>query len=326
MSSRSVRVEPGSTEDTMAPDGLTLFRRLILCALLIMLPTGDLTAAQENNDPTIYRLWYRNYDSPAVLAVLRLAFNKTPEYGPYEILRSPEMVQGRALVEMRESENPLVTIANVATSPLRESTLYAVPLPIDGGLLGLRVCVVRQDRLAKFEGVENLDDLSERNISIGQGTHWPDSDILKANHFQVITHTRFESLFTMLRRNRFDCFARGVSEVLFDLERVQDVDLVIEPNLLLAYPMPSYFFVGPGDHDTAQRIELGLERAIADGSFARHLSTYYGRAVESLRLGERRLLVLDNPLLSDDSAPIGRETLETLQRRISSGLKAQTGH
>ena len=124
----------------------------------------------------------------------------------------------------------------------------------------------------------------------------------------------------MLRRDRFDCFARGVSEVLFDLEQVQDRGLAIEPNLLLAYPMPSYFFVGPQDHETAQRIQLGLERAIADGSFALHLATYYGRAVELLNLERRTLLELDNPFLSYDSADIGRQALETLRRRISHGL------
>ncbi|MFL1405142.1 hypothetical protein ACJO2E_07345 [Marinobacter sp. M1N3S26] len=307
----------------MALPGSCQFQRVILLALLILLPIGNPSAARDSTDPIVYRLWYRNYDSPAVLAVLRLAFDKTPEYGPYRILRSPEMVQGRALVELQEADDRLITIANVATSPEREDNLYAIPLPIDGGLLGLRVCVVRQDNLLRFRGVEDLDDLVARDISIGQGTHWPDSEILKANGVKVITNTRFETLFNMLQRNRFDCFARGVSEVLFDLERVHDSDLVIEPHLLLAYPMPSYFFVGPDDHDTAQRIQLGLERAISDGSFALHLATYYGRAVESLNLDRRKLLVLENPLLSDDSAPIGREVLETLRRRISNGLARQ---
>lgn len=270
--------------------------------------------------PTIHHLWYRNYDNPAVLAALRLAFDKTPEYGSYRIRRSPEMVQGRAMLELESEGDRLVTIANVATSPQRERDLYAIPLPIDGGLLGLRICVIKKEHLPRFRGIESIGDLVERGLSVGQGTHWPDSEILAANGLDIVTHTRFETLFVMLRRERFDCFARGVSEVLFDLERVRDKGLMIEPDLLLAYPMPSYFFVGPGDHDTAQRIQLGLERAISDGSFALHLATYYGRAVEELNLARRTLLVLDNPLLSNDSAPIGRQALETLQRRITSGL------
>ena len=129
-------------------------------------------------------------------------------------------------------------------------------------------------------------------------------DILRANGIKVITHTRFETLFTMLAGGRFDCFARGVSEVLYDLDSLHDHQLAIEPNLLLAYPMPSYFFVGPDDHDTAQRVQLGLERAIEDGSFARFLSDYYGRAVDSLNLDRRQILILNHPFLSSDSEQI----------------------
>jgi ABC-type amino acid transport substrate-binding protein len=159
----------------------------------------------------------------------------------------------------------------------------------------------------------------DRGISIGQGAHWPDTDILRANGIKVITHTRFETLFTMLAGGRFDCFARGVSEVLYDLDSLHDHQLAIEPNLLLAYPMPSYFFVGPNDHDTAQRVQLGLERAIEDGSFARFLSDYYGRAVDSLNLDRRQILILNNPFLSSDSEPVGRDALESLHRRIRIG-------
>ncbi|MFC4259051.1 hypothetical protein ACFOZ5_08430 [Marinobacter lacisalsi] len=307
----------------MAPFKPRNLGRLALAALLSLPAASALSDSDPGTiapEPSVHRLWYRNYDSPAVLAALNLAFAKTPEYGPYQIDRSPEMVQGRAMLELEQEGSQLVTIANVATSPQREQDLYAIPLPIDGGLLGLRVCVIKEDHLSRFEGIQSLEDFVDRRLSIGQGSHWPDSAILTANNLRVVTHTRYETLFTMLRRERFDCFARGVSEVLFDLERVQNEGLIIEPNLLLAYPMPSYFFVGPGDHETAQRIQLGLERAIADGSFAAYLAAYYGRAVDLLKLGERTLLVLENPDLSNDSAPIGREALETLQRRISNGL------
>ena len=294
--------------------------------LWLLAPTsGQVLAAGDgpqagDTQANIYRLWYRNYDSPAVLAALRLAFDKTPEYGPYVIRRSPEMVQGRALLELQEPDHRVVTIVNVATSPQREESLNAIPLPIDGGLLGLRVCVIKAGHQARFDGITSLQDFVDRGLSIGQGTHWPDRDVLAANGIPVVTHTRFETLFVMLRRERFDCFARGVSEVFFDLQRVEDQGLVIEDHLMLAYPMPSYFFVGPDDHDTAQRIQLGLERAIADGSFALHLATYYGRAMEALKLRRRQLLILDNPDLSADSIPVGRQALETLERRILNGL------
>lgn len=278
---------------------------------------ADSSIEPENTNPgKEYRLWYRNYDSPQVLALVSLAFEKTPEYGPYNITRSPEMAQGRVIRELEQPQSSLVDIANVATSNEREENLLPIPIPIDGGLLGFRVCVVLRESLPMFEGINSVSDLQEAGIRIGQGAHWPDTPILQVNGVSVVTHSRYEILFRMLENHRFECFARGVSEVLFDLEMENNKNLVIEPDLLIAYPMPSYFFVSLDDHETAQRLQLGMERAIHDGSFGEYLKRFYGRAMKELQLQKRKVLVLNNPFLTEESWEIGRHTLEDLQRRI----------
>jgi len=241
---------------------------------------------------------------------------KTPEYGYFRVTRSEELSQGRVLRELTDRQSRLVDIANVATSEERENFLTAIPFPVDGGLLGFRVCVVLQESLPRFADIENLEDLRASDIRIGQGSHWPDAPVLEANGIQVVTHSRFEILFGMLRNERFECFARGVSEVLYDLEMEKDPTLVIEPNLLIAYPMPSYLFVGPDDQETGHRLQLGIERAIHDGSFSQFLRNYYARAVEELNLDRRRVIALENPFLSEESRYIGRTTLKNLRRRL----------
>ena len=140
--------------------------------------------------------------------------------------------------------------------------------------------------------------------------------MLEANGIPVVTHSRYEILFGMLRNERFECFARGVSEVLYDLELEQDPNLLIEPDLLIAYPMPSYLFVGPEDQETAHRLQLGIERAIHDGSFNDFLRHYYARAVKELDLDERTVITLENPYLSEESRYVGRKTFENLRRRL----------
>lgn len=295
---------------------VTRVARGLLVFFALLMPLPAMADRYQPPGVTEYKLWYRNYDSPAINALLRLAFAKTPEYGDFEIIRSIEMGQGRVLRELAESRSGLVQIANVASSRERESALLAIPIPIDGGLLGFRVCVVMPHALPLFEGLRSLEDLRNRGIRIGQGVHWPDADILRKNDVPVITHTRYEVLFNMLRNNRFDCFARGVSEVTFDLDIENDPDLVIEPNLLLAYPMPSYFFTAPDDYLTAHRVQLGMERAIMDGSFGRFLREYYGEPLEELRLERRQVIVLSNPFLSEESRSIGRQTLGDLRRRL----------
>lgn len=286
---------------------------LLLVGPCIGAPEDD--SAQET-EATEYRLWYRNYDSPPIRALVALAFDKTPEYGPYQITRTPEMAQGRVIRELERQQSELVDLANVATSSQREEKLKAVPIPIDGGLLGLRVCVVLKESLPMFKGIRSLGDIQEAGIRIGQGTHWPDSSILQVNGINVVTHSRYEILFRMLESHRFECFARGVSEVLFDLELEDNADLVIEPDLLLTYPMPSYFFVNRNDPETAHRLQLGMERAIFDGSFGEYLDQYYGRAIDELNLSTRNMLALDNPYLTNESWAIGSRTLRDLQRRI----------
>jgi hypothetical protein len=271
--------------------------------------------------PRDYTLWYRNYDSPAIRALVDLALQETPEYGTYRLVRSEELSQGRVLRELSRGKSGLVDIANVATSPDREERLTAIPIPVDGGLLGFRVCVTPKSSLPLFEGIHTLNDLKNSGIRIGQGTHWPDTSILEANGIHVITHPRFEILFAMLRNDRFECFARGVSEVLYDLEIESDPSLVIEPHLLLAYPMPSFIFVGAENTELAQRLQLGMERAIYDGKFAAFLRAYYERPVESLHLGSRDVIVLKNPYLSEESRSVGRRTLENLRRRLETLTK-----
>ena len=296
-----------------------IFRIAVLCFCVIAPPlsAGTPTVTKLQSTSRDYVLWYRNFDSPAIRALVELALQKTSEYGDFQVIRSEALSQGRALRELTIGQSHLVDIANVATSAERESVMIAIPFPVDGGLLGFRVCVVLPESLPKFANIENLEDFRASEVRIGQGAHWPDADVLGANGIPVVSHSRYEILFRMLQKERFECFARGVSEVLYDLEMEQNPDLVIEPNLLIAYPMPSYLFVAPDDQETAHRLQLGIERAIYDGSFSDFLESYYARAVKDLNLEQRVVIALENPLLSEESRNVGHRTLENLRRRLN---------
>ncbi len=294
-----------------------LFRAISFAACLLasLFAASNVLAEAADNHREL-RLWYRNYDNPAIRNLVQLALDKTPEYGTYELFRSEEVSQGRALLELSSGHSRILDIANVATTAEREESLNPIPVPVDGGLLGFRVCLVLPENLPLFKGVSSLADLRNRNISIGQGTHWPDTPILEANGLKVITNPRYEVLFGMLRNKRFDCFSRGISEVLFDLEHNRASDLAIEPDILLAYPLPSYLFAAKNDQDTAHRLQLGIERAINDGSFGKYLKDHFGRAIKELGLKARTIITLRNPYLSEESDQVGRNTLEELSRRI----------
>ncbi|PAV26407.1 hypothetical protein [Tamilnaduibacter salinus] len=294
----------------------SMFPRLIvLLSLILPLPLNAVPAAGEPDRQEVI-LWYRNYDMPSIHALLRLAFDKTPEYGPVRIIRSAEMNQGRALRELRKDSSDVIHLANVASTPERESQLRAIPIPIDGGLLGYRVCLIKPENQPLFEEVRTLGDLRESSIRFGQGQHWPDTKILRANGLEVITSSRFNSLYRMLESDRFECFARGVSEVLFDLEKERTSGLVVENHLMLTYDMPNFFFLSESNVALGHRIQIGLERAILDGSFAVFFDRYFTRAIRALKLGDRRVLRLGNPWTWDRYWPPLTETImqKTRQR------------
>ena len=85
---------------------------------------------------------------------------------------------------------------------------------------------------------------------------------------------------------------------------------MVEPHLLLIYKMPLYFFVSQHNAQLAQRIEQGLEQAIADGSFDRYF--YAHPAIKAVLQGsnmkQRTAIYLDNPDLPA-SMPLQRAEL-----------------
>ena len=111
--------------------------RIWLCC--VMLFAGSVPAAEVP-----IRAWnlLLDHPNPAVACLLRLSLDLTvPEYGPYRLIASPPMEQGRAVKELQSGE--LVQIGVFAPDEERERTLLAIHVPLAKGLLGWRVCLIR---------------------------------------------------------------------------------------------------------------------------------------------------------------------------------------
>ncbi len=68
-----------------------------------------------------------------------------------------------------------------------------VEIPLVKGLLGYRVFIAHQDHKDKLGEIENIDDLKE--ISLCQGAHWPDTDIMLAAGLNVMPNPVYENMF-----------------------------------------------------------------------------------------------------------------------------------
>lgn len=243
--------------------------------------------------------------------VLRAVLEKTASrYGPFTLSASNEPVSvPRMLQELSRPDGSINVIARATHRDL-ETQFQPIRIPIDRGLMGMRLLLVRKADLARFASVRSLADL--RHLSAGQGKGWVDVAVLSAAGISVVESPRPGSLFGMLEAGRFDFFPRALDEAPreYDVISKSHTDIVIEPTLMLRYPLPRYFFVrrNADGNKLAERIRAGMEMMVKDGSLAALFHQHKGPLIERARIGKRRIIELPNPALPPDT-PLQRSEL-----------------
>lgn len=226
------------------------------------------------------------------LQLLKLGLSKTGT--DYRIELAPvSMNQERQVVELEADRT--IDIAPIPSSAEREERLLPIRIPIQKGVLGWRLGLIRKGDQARFTGVDSLEDL--KHVRLAQGQEWPDTLILRGNGIDVITAPRYEGLFKMLESERFDYFPRSVNEIWDELENHAGT-LEVESHIALHYYYDAYFMVNKKNTRLAEKLRQGLEKAIADGSFKRLFDQYHGERLRKARLDKRIVIELKNPLLS----------------------------
>lgn len=213
---------------------------------------------------------------------------------PYAIAPTTyKMGQTRALVELQNGR--AIDVLWTMSSRRREADLLPVRIPLDMGLLGWRLLLIRRSDAARFEAIRDKAGL--QGLSALQGHDWPDTDILRANGFRVQTGSDYAGMFKMLSSSRADYFPRSVLEVWNEFDAFNWDDLMVAPGLALHYPSAFYFFVKKSNTALATALQHGLERMLADGSYARVFNDYFGEVTRRSALTTRRIFELSNPLL-----------------------------
>lgn len=199
-----------------------------------------------------------------------------------------DIVQSRVLKEL--SQTTQINVFWTMTTAERERRFRPIRIPIDKGLLGWRLLLVKQPSLTKAN-VESV-----RSLRMVQGHDWPDTEILKAAGFKVDTSADFKSLFAMVEKGRVDAMPRSVVEIDKELANIA-ANLVIEPGIMLYYPAAEYFFVAQNDDELFNALEKGLKRIIANGIFDDIFNQEFGAILERLQQQQNYILKLNNPLL-----------------------------
>src|SRR5471030_356050 len=284
-------------------------RRLFAGLFLIMLGLRAPCLSAEPA-PTALRAIYPGAATEAdtrasyYLKLLELALQKSGT--PYSLHPNGQVMVPSRVVSVMEAGGDVDVTWGPTTCEL-EQRLLTVRVPIDKGILGWRLLLIRADERAAFAAIRTPDQL--RAMAAGQQRDWGDTTILKAQGMNVVGASIYESMFKMLASNRFQYFPRGVGEIWGELSRHAELDLEVEPHLALHYPSVSYFFVSPHDPMLGQAIERGLRAAIKDGSFDALFDKYNGAAVARAKLATRTVFELTNPLLPEAALQQSRDEL-----------------
>lgn len=228
--------------------------------------------------------------------VLALALDKTrAEYGDYRLEITPFMNTARAIQETRKGRFPNQILMTSFQNRLLAEGLDYARFPVDYGVTGYRICFVSPQASAAVGKAGNLGEL--RKFTIGQGTGWADSEILRFNGFTVYEAGQQESLFLMVAAGRFDLFCRGINELEPELNRYkQDIGaLEYDRSMALSYPLPRFFFASKHNRALLERITRGLQIAHQDGSLRKLWLAQFGSALRFANLKQRRIFELKTP-------------------------------
>lgn len=238
------------------------------------------------------------------MQMVKLALSKIDARYEFKI-DSSEVSQARNIADVAEGRSDLLW---AATNQEMEDQLLPIRIPLYKGLLGHRIFIINPASQVRFDRVKTFADL--KSFSFGQGTTWADSNILASNGLNVVRANKYQSLFYMVDGGRFDAFPRGVQEPWGELQSHPDLPLAVEKRIMLVYRMPFYLFTSKTNTKLASDLELGLNRAIADGSFDKIFlnDPMVKDVLEKAHLEQRLVFPLDNPTLPKET-PVERPEL-----------------
>ena len=230
-------------------------------------------------------------------SVLKLALDKADK--DYQLTVDLRQANPNRALFMLETGQ--IDVIDGGFSPEVIDTFEPIYLPLDMGLSGWRVFVIHKDTAKRLSSVQTIEDL--KSYTFGQGQGWYDIDILERADLTVITAPKLSNLFGMVKVKRFDLLSLGANEAYRYLELFGHKydQLVVDDRITLIYPFGRFFYVRKNDKELKQAIEVGLEKALSDGSLLSLLKShpYFRDIFEYANLDARVQIRIETPNLTD---------------------------
>ena len=206
--------------------------------------------------------------------------------------------------------SPKNCIVAMGSQKENEELLQPIYIPIQLGLgLGQRIMLTRADMKEKLKKVKSLEDLKQ--FVFAQGLGWSDVKILRDAGLKVQTPADPASIPKMMAVNRVDLYPRGLFEIDLEYKRYSKnySDIIIDENLVISYPLASFFYVRKGNVKLYYAIKNGLEKAYNTGQLQNLIMTHpiFNKTLQNIHLDQR--VKIEIPI--KDISP---KTLEALRK------------
>lgn len=261
---------------------LKLTRRL----LLPWLASPALAARQWQlrvPEPPFHEPLLRAYNDELLVAALERLGDRV------SLRRSPPQTWARQIRELERGQVDLAALPAV-TGAYQDHRLLRVDFPLRPGLLGLRLLLARQDRLAELGRFASLDALRS-GARIGYGADWADRELMQRLGFRLVLARSTAGLYELLRSGACDLLSRGVNEVDAELQRfgAGSLPVGVLPGIALHYPLEDCFFVAPRQQALHAALGEGLQRLRRDGGWLQLLTHHYAALMRQHAIAQRQI-------------------------------------
>ena len=261
--------------------------------LVLIILSMSAVSSFANEQPMLVRFSAPASDYIAELVVL--ALDKSGVSYRCEAVKNVPS-QTRA-IRLLGKENGIDLSWHVTNYDLEEQA-KAVLIPIDKGLLGYRIAVVRSDTPDLFANMNSRYDM--RNINFGLGFDWADLAIFRDNGIKTTQISDNNQHFNMLSLGRFDALPLSVLE----LNHTElTADTMFDEHVVIRYPSATYFFVAKENKALHSALTQGLKQAAVDGSWQQLFDKHFAKHIQAAHLEERRIIELENKTLPS-TAPL----------------------
>jgi ABC-type amino acid transport substrate-binding protein len=282
-----------------------LSRLLLALFSILLLPPA---APAHAEDPIIYMAGPQSGKDPRgnfKLKVLNKIVEVTKaEDGPLEI-KSVPVDSAQLDLELGDLvKGDKIQVAIEVTKPDWEKQALPVFIPVDKGLVGWKIGLIRKESQPALEKIQTIEEL--KKVPAGVAGQWASAAALEAAHFNYVTGSSYDGLFEMLMAGRFDIFLRGVNSIYaeYDARKADYPDLAVEDHIAVVIRTPQYIFVTPRRPELAKRLKKGMQQIQDDGTLDAMIKAEFGESLMKIDLAHRKVFYITNPNTTPETAAL----------------------